>query len=492
MNSKKIKQVFTGLGFISPNICGFLIFTLVPLVFSMILAFTNWDLKLHNMFKPENHIQFVGFANFVRLFKDEYFLMYFGNTLFFMMGIPFGIAGSLGAAILLNNNFKGVNNKVWKLVIVSAIMAASLCVLVAIGMKTTALTILVISIGGLMLVGGTVGGSTVYRTLFFLPHFTSGVAVFLLWKKMYSPIGPINSALAKPLNNLSAQVNSMEPSTVQIGFWLLFALFMLILVWRFKVLNMKWREAEIDSFSVILPTLFTCIPAYFFSKISPVESIKWVPLAIAAVLLLACIVNWIIKKQDFDSTPWKGHGGMIVGSLIFMVAQFICIGLSLVIYNLPEMAVNGLEAPLWIADYYWAKPAIMIMSLWGSIGSNNMLLYLAGLSNVPPELYEAADIDGASGFQRFSSITWPQLAPVTFFIFIMSVMGGLQGGFATARTMTQGGPAGATTTLSYYIYTEGFNTGRLGYASAIGWGLFALVFSITIFNWKFGSKYVNE
>lgn len=121
-----------------------------------------------------------------------------------------------------------------------------------------------------------------------------------------------------------------------------------------------------------------------------------------------------------------------------------------------------------------------------------MLLYLAGLSNISPELYEAADIDGASGPQRFWHVTWPQLAPVTFFIFVMSIIGGLQGGFEMARTMTGGGPAGATTTLSYYIYTEGFQAGRLGYASAVAWALFILVFVVTIFNWKFGNRYADE
>jgi multiple sugar transport system permease protein len=178
--------------------------------------------------------------------------------------------------------------------------------------------------------------------------------------------------------------------------------------------------------------------------------------------------------------------------MVLMVVQFILLGLGIVLSKLPAMAADGLAPPTWLASYYWAKPAIMIMGLWGSIGSNNMLMYLAGLTNVPVELYEAADIDGASGFQRFWHITWPQLAPITFFIFIMSVIGGLQGGFEMARVMTQGGPAGSTTTLSYFIYTEGFQTGRLGYASAIAWALFALVFCVTMFNLKFGSKYVND
>ena len=132
------------------------------------------------------------------------------------------------------------------------------------------------------------------------------------------------------------------------------------------------------------------------------------------------------------------------------------------------------------------------MGFWGAIGSNNMLLYLAGLSGVPQELYEAADIDGATPWQRFWNITWPQLSNVTFFIMIMAVIGGLQGGFDMARVMTDGGPAGSTTTLAYYIYTQGFGTGRLGYASAVSWLLFLMVFIVTMFNWKFGNRYTNE
>jgi multiple sugar transport system permease protein len=138
-----------------------------------------------------------------------------------------------------------------------------------------------------------------------------------------------------------------------------------------------------------------------------------------------------------------------------------------------------------------AREAIMIMGIWAGIGGNNMLLYLAALSNIPPELNEAADIDGASSWQRFRHITWPQIAPTTFFISVVSVIGGLQGGFEQARLMTTGGPAGITTTLSYYIYTQGFQRLDLGYGSAVAWVLFALIFVVTVCNWKFGNREVT-
>jgi multiple sugar transport system permease protein len=120
-----------------------------------------------------------------------------------------------------------------------------------------------------------------------------------------------------------------------------------------------------------------------------------------------------------------------------------------------------------------------------------MLLYLAALTNVPQELTEAAELDGAGRWQVFRNVTWPQLAPTTFFIVVMSFIGGLQGGFEQARVMTGGGPAGTTTTLSYYIYTKAFEQFQIGYASAVSWVLFAIIFAVTLINWKFGNKEVN-
>lgn len=138
-----------------------------------------------------------------------------------------------------------------------------------------------------------------------------------------------------------------------------------------------------------------------------------------------------------------------------------------------------------------AREAILIMGLWGSFGGGNMLLYLAALSNVPQELTEAAELDGASKWQAFRNVTWPQLAPTTFFITVMGFIGGLQGGFEQARVMTQGGPAGTTTTLSYYIYNKAFVEYQLGFASAIAFILFIFIMIVTLVNWKFGNKDVN-
>jgi multiple sugar transport system permease protein len=187
-----------------------------------------------------------------------------------------------------------------------------------------------------------------------------------------------------------------------------------------------------------------------------------------------------------------GLGTGIVSLLALAAGGATLYGLGLVASALPGMAETGLVPPEWLSDVDWAKPAIMIMGLWMGIGGSNMLLYIAGISNIPQELYEAADIDGAGRWQRFWHVTWPQLAPTTFFIVVMSVIGGLQGGFEQARTMTKGGPDGATTTLSYFVYIEGFETGRLGYASAVAWAMFVMIFALTLLNYRFGNRYVND
>ncbi|MEO1129868.1 MAG: sugar ABC transporter permease, partial [Planctomycetota bacterium] len=152
---------------------------------------------------------------------------------------------------------------------------------------------------------------------------------------------------------------------------------------------------------------------------------------------------------------------------------------------------EGLAPPEWLISSRWAKTALIIMGVWLAIGGGNMLLYLAGLSNIPPELYEAAAIDGATGWQRFMHVTWPQLAPTTFFIVIMSTIGGLQGGFEQALVMTQG--KADTIVITYYIYNLAFNGNfQLGLASAVAWIMFGMIFVMTAVNFRFGSRLTNE
>src|SRR5436309_7495692 len=122
--ARKRHQLAVGLGFLAPNIIGFLAFTLVPLVFSLALAFSNWDLRLHNRFRNEP-LRFVGFENFVRLVNQPAFWRFLGNTLFLMMGVPFSIAGSLVLALLLSHDLRGGHRKVFIVLIAGALVLSS-------------------------------------------------------------------------------------------------------------------------------------------------------------------------------------------------------------------------------------------------------------------------------------------------------------------------------------------------------------------------------
>jgi multiple sugar transport system permease protein len=491
--------------FIGPNLIGFATFTLFPLVLSLVMAMTNWDLSRHNMFRDEP-LRFVGFEHIVRLVTEPDFARYLGNTLFLMMGIPFGVAGSLGAAMLLSQDLRGSRKAMVLRLIVSLVLVVSVAVLAAMGAGIAAIIVLLLGVVAAIQIGGNFGGQTVYRTVFYLPHITAGVATFLLWKKLYSPhSGPINAVLAPLLDGLSRVVANTPPGLWWSLGWLLLLLGVVLTGRLLGWLVGRWRDAEVGLAVVGLTVLLVLVPWVvglgwgwlWTGEGGSIERLVLVGLLVVVLLYNGWRALGTERPEAIGAPrPTEGFGDALMLSLGVMVGLFVLIGLTAVVRALPGMVADadalGLAPPNWLNDYHWAKPSLMIMAFWSAVGSNNMLLYLAGLSNIPQELYEAADIDGARRFQRFWHVTWPQLAPVTFFILIMSTIAGLQGGFEMARAMTQGGPAGATTTLSYYIYIEGFETGKLGFASAVAWALFLLIFTVTLINWRFGNRYVND
>jgi multiple sugar transport system permease protein len=132
----------------------------------------------------------------------------------------------------------------------------------------------------------------------------------------------------------------------------------------------------------------------------------------------------------------------------------------------------------WLGDPRWAMPAIILMATWKNFGYN-MLIFIAGLQNIPRELHEAAALDGATPFQRFRHVTIPMLAPTMFFVVIVTMIGYLQL-FTEPYVMTQGGPLRATTSLVLYMYEEGFRWWRLGVAAGIAFLLFVLIVLFTL------------
>jgi len=214
-----------------------------------------------------------------------------------------------------------------------------------------------------------------------------------------------------------------------------------------------------------------------------------IPIAMFSSLLLAIVMNQKLR-------------GIYIYRLIYYLPT-ICSGVGIYIlwmwiynpdYGLINSCLRGMfhiEGPKWLMDINWAKPALMFMGFWGAVGGFNCVLYLAALQGISQELYEASEIDGANWWQKFWNIIWPLVSPTTFFIFIMSIISGFQAGFDMAYIMTQGGPAGATTSISFYIYDQAFRNFEMGYASAISWVLFVLVFGVTILNYRIGGKVVH-
>lgn len=219
-----------------------------------------------------------------------------------------------------------------------------------------------------------------------------------------------------------------------------------------------------------------------------------IPISMAGSLLLALALNQKLKGIVFFRTVYF-LPSICSGVAIYMLWRLI--------YN-PEFGILNnfisqtgsflglsLQGPNWLTEEAWAKPALIIMSIWQNVGGYNMILYLAALQGVPRDLYDAAEVDGANGWQKFWAVTWPQISPTTFFIAITSVIGGFQAGFDSAYIMTGGGPNGSTTTIIYYIYNNAFQWHSMGYAAALAWFLFVIIFAFTLFQWRFFGKTVH-
>ena len=137
----------------------------------------------------------------------------------------------------------------------------------------------------------------------------------------------------------------------------------------------------------------------------------------------------------------------------------------------------GLHPIDWLGDPHWAMPAIILFAVWKNFGYN-MIIFLAGLQAIPPELYEAARIDGASAWRQLRHITLPLLAPTLLMVSILTVAGYFQL-FAEPYVMTEGGPLQSTTSVLYLMYDEGFQWWNLGEASAVAFLLFVIMFAVT-------------
>jgi multiple sugar transport system permease protein len=154
---------------------------------------------------------------------------------------------------------------------------------------------------------------------------------------------------------------------------------------------------------------------------------------------------------------------------------------------LTSVGIN--HPPKWLADPNFALISLMMITVWISIGFN-MILYIAGLQSIPKDLYEAADIDGASGWVKFTRITFPLLSPTSFFLLITGIISTFKV-FDVIAVLTQGGPLSSTSMMVWYLYDTAFINLKIGYASSMATVLFGIVLFITLVQWVAQKKWVN-
>jgi len=150
----------------------------------------------------------------------------------------------------------------------------------------------------------------------------------------------------------------------------------------------------------------------------------------------------------------------------------------------------GIKGPAWLYDKDLAMPVVIVTSVLKKVGMN-MVIFLAALQDVPKMYYEAATIDGASKWKRFTAITLPMISPALFLTLIITLIGSLKV-FSQIVVMTDGGPGTSTSVLVYYIYKLAFKNYELGYASAVAFVLFFLVLALTVVQWKLRKRWVHH
>jgi len=211
-----------------------------------------------------------------------------------------------------------------------------------------------------------------------------------------------------------------------------------------------------------------------------------VPLSVVASLALALAANTTLKGIVFFRTAY----------FLPVVSSMIAVALVWSwIYNPEYGLLNylldlffGIRGPAWLDSTSWALPAMVIVTVWKGLGYS-MVIFLAGLQNIPQDLYHAATIDGAGVWKKFRHITLPMLSPTTFFVLVITLINSFQV-FEQTYVLTKGGPANSTLTMSYYIYQNAFQFFQMGKAAALSYVLFAAIFVVTLIQFRIQKRWV--
>jgi multiple sugar transport system permease protein len=219
-------------------------------------------------------------------------------------------------------------------------------------------------------------------------------------------------------------------------------------------------------------------------KVTIAYAITSVPLNIFFGLVIALLLNARIVGLRFYRTAFY-LPSVLSGVAVALLWRWLFSPEFGLINQM--LAMVGIRGPSWLGDQNWALPSLVLMSVW-AVGAG-AIIYLAGLQGIPTEMYEAAEVDGARGFQRLAYITLPLMTPVLFFQLVVGIINALQV-FTQAYIMTSGGPNNATLFVILYLYQNAFVYQRMGFASALAWVLFTLILLLTLLIYRTSNSWV--
>ena len=203
-----------------------------------------------------------------------------------------------------------------------------------------------------------------------------------------------------------------------------------------------------------------------------------VPIGISLSLLLAVLLNQKLRGVSLFRTVYY----------LPVVSSTVAVGVIFTwvldpSYGLLNRALGlaGIPAIPWLTSPTWAMPAVIMVTVWRSLGFN-MVILLAALQDVPAELQDAATIDGAGAWQKFTRVVVPLITPALFFVTITGFIGSFQA-FDLVYNMTQGGPARSTYLIGYFIWQQAFDYLNMGYGAAVAFVLFFLILLVTMVQW---------
>lgn len=222
------------------------------------------------------------------------------------------------------------------------------------------------------------------------------------------------------------------------------------------------------------------------------NNILFTLVTVPVLIFLGMVIATIVNKYIF------GGGAVRVMLFIPYIASVVAVCTVWMVLLQPSYGpVNeflraiGIENPPgWLADFKWSLPSIMLIYVWQQVGYYS-IVFIAGLKGISEDVYEAAKVDGASAIRQFFSITVPLVSPTTFFLTIMGVIGSFKV-FDQISVLTQGGPGSSSSVMAYYVYRTAFEYYDMGYANALAWALFVLIFLVTLIQWKMQDKFSVE